>query len=62
MKCIFNRNPNIFIYFPHTSMKIFSQKKLQYYCFVTKKSYSITSFTIKHHSPIINLFFCNKKE
>ncbi|PEK42105.1 hypothetical protein COF80_24735 [Bacillus toyonensis] len=62
MICIFNRNPNIFHIFSTYKHENFFPKKLQYYCFVTKKSYSITSFTIKHHSPIINLFFCNKKE
>ncbi|TXS00502.1 hypothetical protein DN390_09255 [Bacillus sp. SH7-1] len=52
----------VFIYFPHTSTRIFFQKKLQYYFFVTKKPDFITSFTKIHHSPIIILFFCNKKE
>ncbi|PGK33697.1 hypothetical protein CN907_25180 [Bacillus anthracis] len=55
-------SPTVFIYFPHTSTRIFFQKKLQYYFFVTKKSYFITSFTKIHHSPIIYLLFCNKKE
>ncbi|PFD46255.1 hypothetical protein CN285_04640 [Bacillus cereus] len=51
----------VFIYFPHISMRVFFQKKLQYYCFVTKKSFSITSFTKIHHDSIIKPLFCNKK-